>query len=98
MPSSTPPTFRPCRCRTWTSAGLPAPAEVGFFETHRHETEGDLVFLGHPVRYERTPAAIRRLPPRLGQHTREVLGEAGYDPAAIDRLLANGAAVAEQRP
>ncbi|BBK41932.1 CoA transferase [Allostella vacuolata] len=78
--------------------GCPHLAEVGFFETHRHETEGDLVFLGHPVRYERTPAAIRRLPPRLGQHTREVLGEAGYDPAAIDRLLANGAAVAEQRP
>lgn len=69
---------------------------VGFFEAHRHETEGDLVFLGHPVRYDRTPAAIRRLPPRLGQHTVEILGEAGYDGAAVDRLFAEGAVAGER--
>jgi crotonobetainyl-CoA:carnitine CoA-transferase CaiB-like acyl-CoA transferase len=37
---------------------------------------------------------VRRLPPELGQHTREVLAEAGYSAEQIERLLADGAAVA----
>jgi len=30
--------------------------------------------------------------PRLGEHTREVLAEAGYDAAAVETLIASGAA------
>ncbi|BBK32566.1 crotonobetainyl-CoA:carnitine CoA-transferase CaiB-like acyl-CoA transferase [Stella humosa] len=70
-------------------------AATGFYETHHHDSEGDIVLLGHPVRYERTPAEISRLPPRLGQHTVEVLAEAGYDAAEIESLLVAGAAVGE---
>ncbi len=50
----------------------------------------------------RAPASPARFPgsddgpkgpaPALGQHTREVLGEAGYGPAEIDQLIAEGAA------
>lgn len=36
------------------------------------------------------PAPIRRRPPRLGEHTDEVLGELGYDAAAIAVLRADG--------
>ncbi len=32
-----------------------------------------------------------RRPPRLGEHTRQVLGEAGYDAARIDALVKSGA-------
>ncbi len=31
--------------------------------------------------------AVRRAPPSLGEHTREVLGEAGLDEAQIDALI-----------
>jgi len=43
-----------------------------------------------PLALAATPAEIRRPPPRLGQHSREILAEAGYDPAAIERLAADG--------
>jgi len=44
--------------------------------------------LGIPIKLSDTPARIRRPAPTLGQHTDEVLGELGYDAAAIGRLRA----------
>ena len=41
-----------------------------------------------PFRLSATPGSIRHRAPLLGEHTDEVLGEIGYDPAAIDRLRA----------
>jgi crotonobetainyl-CoA:carnitine CoA-transferase CaiB-like acyl-CoA transferase len=38
-----------------------------------------------------TPSAIRRPAPRLGEHTDEVLAEAGLDPHEIAALRAGGA-------
>lgn len=42
------------------------------------------------ARFEATPNEMRLGAPRLGAHTRDVLGEAGYDAAAIDALLRDG--------
>jgi crotonobetainyl-CoA:carnitine CoA-transferase CaiB-like acyl-CoA transferase len=53
--------------------------------------------LGQPVFLHRTPAKVAAPSPLPGQHTREVLEEAGYDAAAIERLLADEI-VAELRP
>ncbi|MBV9808143.1 MAG: CoA transferase [Solirubrobacterales bacterium] len=48
--------------------------------------------LGVPVKLSRTPGDPGRAPgPGLGQHTREVLAEAGYSSAEIDVLLESGA-------
>jgi alpha-methylacyl-CoA racemase len=48
--------------------------------------------LGAPFKLSRTPADPGRAPgPGLGEHTREVLAEAGYPPAEIDALLQSGA-------
>jgi crotonobetainyl-CoA:carnitine CoA-transferase CaiB-like acyl-CoA transferase len=52
---------------------------------------GTLRQLSHPARYAETPATLRRLPPQRGEHTDEVLGEAGYSDAEIRALRASGA-------
>jgi len=45
---------------------------------------------GTPIKLSRTPGGLRRLPPALGEASREVLAEAGYDAEAIARLIAEG--------
>jgi crotonobetainyl-CoA:carnitine CoA-transferase CaiB-like acyl-CoA transferase len=49
--------------------------------------------LGIPVKLDRTPGEHDRLPgPALGEHTEQVLAEAGFSEAEIAELLAGGAA------
>jgi crotonobetainyl-CoA:carnitine CoA-transferase CaiB-like acyl-CoA transferase len=45
-----------------------------------------------PVRFPGTETGPAGPAPKLGEHTREVLAQAGYDPAAVDRLIESGAA------
>ncbi len=64
---------------------------VGFWQIVEHPTEGTLRLPGIPAVYGKTPAAIRRLPPRLGEHSVEILREVGIAKDEIDVLLASGA-------
>jgi crotonobetainyl-CoA:carnitine CoA-transferase CaiB-like acyl-CoA transferase len=64
---------------------------VGFWQTVEHPTEGTLRLPGIPAVYGKTPGAIRRLPPRLGEHSEEILREAGLAGEEIAALLASGA-------
>ncbi len=50
-------------------------AAVGLFERYEHPQAGAYVSLRPPVKYAATPANIRRHPPRLGEHTEEILAE-----------------------
>ena len=68
---------------------------VGMFPEIDHPTEGKIMQARPPARFSESPAAIRRLPPRLGEHTRELLREAGYDEAGIAALVATKAVAAE---
>ena len=61
----------------------------GMVRTVKHPTAGDLRMVGIPFRLNGTPAAIRRAPPLLGQHTEEVLmGELGLSAARLAELRA----------
>ncbi len=69
----------------------PQLAASGFFGSVEHPSEGRVRSMRPPPAYSRTPAQPQRLAPRLGEHSREVLAEAGYSDAEIDSLVAAGA-------
>jgi crotonobetainyl-CoA:carnitine CoA-transferase CaiB-like acyl-CoA transferase len=48
---------------------------VGFFERYEHPEAGAYLGMKPPIRYSATPANVRRHPPRMGEHTAEILGE-----------------------
>jgi crotonobetainyl-CoA:carnitine CoA-transferase CaiB-like acyl-CoA transferase len=45
------------------------------------------------VQFSRTPAAIDRLQPNLGEHGTEILREAGLSDDEIDKMRASGATI-----
>ncbi|MCB0257572.1 MAG: CoA transferase, partial [Anaerolineae bacterium] len=55
-----------------------------------HPAAGLVKSLAFPGFFSDTPASYRQPPPRLGEHTGQVLGELGYDAAGIDALRAAG--------
>lgn len=57
-----------------------------------HPTAGTVGNIGLAARLYGSPGSIRSVAPLLGQHTREVLGEAGYSPDEIDAMFESGAA------
>jgi crotonobetainyl-CoA:carnitine CoA-transferase CaiB-like acyl-CoA transferase len=67
---------------------------IGYFRPIEHPSEGTLVSMKVPSEWSGTQPEVRRHAPRLGEHTREVLREAGYSDAQIDGLTKSGAAKA----
>lgn len=57
----------------------------------QHPVAGATKALGLPIKLGRTPGGVRRPAPTFGQHTREVLREAGFDDPEIDALARDGA-------
>jgi crotonobetainyl-CoA:carnitine CoA-transferase CaiB-like acyl-CoA transferase len=61
----------------------PQLAATGFFAVVEHPSEGTLRTMRTPTRWNRSPATETTPVPRLGEHTAEVLREAGLDDAQI---------------
>ncbi len=66
---------------------------IGFFRRVTHPSEGDLVMPDTPLRFSDSPARIARLPPRFGEHGREILCELGFTGEEIETLAAAGGVV-----
>ncbi|HEY7611195.1 MAG TPA: CoA transferase [Alphaproteobacteria bacterium] len=88
-------------------AGLPAGPVLSVSEMHAdpqalardmvvettHPKAGRTKAIGLPIKLSATPGGIRQPAPLFGQHTREVLGEAGYSAEEIGDLAEAGAVV-----
>jgi len=59
---------------------------------HPGLASGEVRLAGFPVNLSATPPSARRHPPRLGEHTQEILSELGYSASEVDGLVGSGAA------
>jgi crotonobetainyl-CoA:carnitine CoA-transferase CaiB-like acyl-CoA transferase len=55
-----------------------------------HPRAGRFTTMAPAVKLEKTPGTIRTGAPALGEHSREILGEAGLAPGELDALAAQG--------
>lgn len=69
----------------------PTVRHLGLIAEVDHPTAGRVRAPGIPVRMDGTPPSIRLHPPLLGEHTDEILGEAGFTEAEIAKLRKDGA-------
>ena len=60
---------------------------VGFWQDFDHPTEGKLKMPGFPVKFSETPATIRKHAPNFGEHSLEILAEAGGDEEIIKQMI-----------
>ncbi|HET7036013.1 MAG TPA: CoA transferase [Thermomicrobiaceae bacterium] len=88
----------------FTAAGLPCGPIYGIDQAlshpqilHRemvverpHPTMGTVRLLGLPVKFSDTPTEVQRVPPLLGEHSAEILGELGLSPNEIATLEEQG--------
>ena len=60
---------------------------VGLFQQQQHPSAGAIVAMRPATRFARTPAELALHAPQLGEHSVQVLQEAGLSPAEIKQLL-----------
>jgi crotonobetainyl-CoA:carnitine CoA-transferase CaiB-like acyl-CoA transferase len=64
------------------------------FIEYDHPTEGHVKTPGFPMKFSKTPATVERGAPLVGEHTDEILRQAGFSEEQIGRLVASGAIAA----
>jgi len=63
----------------------------GTFVEYEHPTEGPIKAPGFPIRFSKTPSEVRFGAPLAGQHSRDILREAGFADDKVDSLIGSGA-------
>ena len=70
----------------------PQVRHLGMVLEATHPQTGPIRMVRNPVTFSEMPVDLRRPPPRLGEHTEDVLGELlGYSGAEVGDLRAAGA-------
>ena len=64
--------------------------DIGFFQQFEHPGEGMLRTMAVPSEWPQTPLPTLRPPPLLGEHSAQVLAEAGYSPQQILDMVQTG--------
>ena len=64
--------------------------DIGFFQQFEHPTEGTLRAMAVPSEWRQTPLPTLRPPPLLGEHSAQLLAEAGYSPQQILAMVQTG--------
>ena len=91
--------------------GLPAGPILSIAEMHNdpqtvardmvvnvdHPIAGSVETIGAPVKFSATPGGVRSAAPVMGQHTQQILEEAGYGHEEIDGLINSGATASQSR-
>ena len=73
----------------WATQMLGDMGASNFWRGEEHPTEGRLRMTNPTIRFSETPSTVRRLPPRLGEHSAEVLSEAGYSDSEMEKRPAS---------
>ena len=66
----------------------PVMRDLGLIIEHQHPVLGRFEQFGTTIDFSATPSAPHLPPPIIGQHTRDVLREHGFDDDRIERLFA----------
>jgi crotonobetainyl-CoA:carnitine CoA-transferase CaiB-like acyl-CoA transferase len=64
--------------------------QTGFWKEIAHPTEGALRTPAFPINFSDSPASIRRHQPNLGEHSKEILLDAGISESELENMLLNG--------
>jgi len=62
----------------------------GFWQLQEHPTEGTLRMTDPPIRFSNNPSDFRRMQPKLGEHSKEILTEVGFSKTEIAKLFETG--------
>ena len=66
---------------------------VGMFADYEHPNFGSVTQIKFPISFSQGPSEVRRLAPTLGEHSEEILSEAGFSQAEISELRTSGASI-----
>lgn len=68
----------------------PQVQHMGVIKSYEHKLCGNVRYIDSAVSLSETPPAFQCPPPMLGEHSREILKEYGYDDDAIDKMFDAG--------
>ena len=80
-------------CTMSRALSHPQAEALGIVQSVEHSTLGQIPQMAPAIRLSETPGKIHLPPPLLGEHTRQILAEVGYDEQQIADLIESGSVI-----